>query len=55
MSSCKKYWFKKISDDGITWEFQKAFPNAFAADRWAFRNFEKWFSGKISFRIIFEA
>lgn len=51
----KKYWFKKISDDGIEWEFQKKFPDAFKADRWAMAQFKKYMGGKISFRIIFLA
>lgn len=55
MSCNREFWFKKISDEGIAWEFQKSFPHAFAADRWAMRQFEKWCSGQISFRIIFEA
>ena len=51
----KKYWFKKISDDGLEWEFHKKFPDAFKADRWAMAKFKDYMSGKISFRIIFEA
>lgn len=49
----KTYYFKKISDDGIEWEFTKKFPDAFKADRWATKQWKKWWEGRISFRIIF--
>lgn len=51
----KKYHFRKISDDGIIWDFDKKFPDAFKADRWACKQLHRWMAGQISFRVIFKA
>lgn len=51
----KKYHFRKISDDGIIWDFDKKFPDAFKADRWAAKCFHLWFQDKITYRVIFLA
>lgn len=50
----KFYWFKLVHDDGSVYEFRKAFPSAFIADRWAIEKTHKWFKEKINYRIILE-
>ena len=47
------YRFRKVSDDGLIWEFKREFPSEYLADRWASAKFLKWSRGEINFRVIF--